>query len=127
MKFKLDENIGGRGRDLLAAAGHDVSTVYEQGLAGASDEILFDACHAGERVLITLDHDFAQVLRFPLRKRGGVVLLELPPRASPESLLARIREFLAGLRTQPPLIGQLWIVEPGRIRIRSRDDTEDLR
>ena len=126
MKFKLDENIGERGRELLVAAGHEVSTVREQGLAGVSDETLFHACHTENRILITLDHDFAQVLRFPLREGGGVVVLELPPRSGPESLLARIREFVAALRTQPALDAQLWIVEPGRIRIRRREGAEGL-
>jgi hypothetical protein len=34
VKFKLDENIGRRGRELLEAAGHDVMTVREQDLRG---------------------------------------------------------------------------------------------
>lgn len=126
MRFKLDENIGERGRELLAAEGHEIATVREQGLAGATDETLFNACQSEGRVLLTLDHDFGQVLRFPFRKSGGVVILELPARPGPESFLARIREFLGALRTQPPPVGQLWIVEPGRIRIRRLDEAEDL-
>jgi hypothetical protein len=35
MLIKLDENLGERGRQLFADAGHDVSTVKDQGLAGA--------------------------------------------------------------------------------------------
>ena len=127
MRIKLDENIGERGRDLLAAAGHDVTTAYEQRLAGVSDEFLSDVCGTEDRILVTLDHDFGQLLRFPLRSRGGVVVLELPPKPTPESFHMRIREFLAALRTQPPPVGQLWLVEPGRIRIRRRDDFEDPR
>ena len=37
MKFKLDENIGRRGLELLKACGHDVMTVWDQGLHGVAD------------------------------------------------------------------------------------------
>ena len=54
MKFKLDENIGRRGVELLKACGHDVMTVWDQGLHGVADEELFEVCSAERRVLITL-------------------------------------------------------------------------
>jgi len=54
---KLDENIGRRGLEILASAGHDVTTVRDQRLQGASDETLFDICADEGRVLITLDRE----------------------------------------------------------------------
>jgi len=44
MRFKLDENLDRRGLALLKAAGHDVVTVTEQGLSGATDADLFTHC-----------------------------------------------------------------------------------
>ena len=116
MKIKLDENIGSRGVVFLRAAGHGVMTVREQNLHGATDKNLFAVCTAETRVLITLDHDFGQVLRFPPEHGAGLIILEPGGRLSIESLLDRLREFLKLAETQSP-VGALWIVEPGRIRV----------
>jgi hypothetical protein len=120
MKIKLDENIGRRGIELLKQAGHDVMTVRDQSLGGARDEALFDVCAEEDRVLITLDHDFGQVLRFPPERSAGLVILEPGPRVTPGSLLDRLRDFLAVAETRSPR-GALWIVEPGRVRVHLQD------
>ncbi len=123
MKFKLDENIGRRGLELLKASGHDVTTVWDQGLHGVSDERLFEVCSAGGRVLVTLDRDFGQVPRFPPEASVGIVILEVGSRTTLQGILDRLADFLAVLETRS-IAGALWIVEPGRVRIHLRDREE---
>ncbi len=38
MKFKIDQNLPAECGDILAAAGHDAMTVWQQSLGGAPDE-----------------------------------------------------------------------------------------
>jgi predicted nuclease of predicted toxin-antitoxin system len=116
VKIKLDENIGKRGLELLRSRGHDTSTVYEQGLSGAVDEQVFGICAEEGRVLITLDRDFGEVLRFPPSRSAGVVILAAGSRATRAHILNGLEQFLM-VATTHDVAGQLWIVEPGRVRI----------
>jgi predicted nuclease of predicted toxin-antitoxin system len=118
---KLDENIGASAAEFLRGEGHDVSTVLAQGLSGASDAALFEVCCAERRVLITLDHDFGQTLRFDPRRSAGIVVLELGARPGRTALANRLRELCATLKTET-LANELWIVEPGRVRMHTPDD-----
>jgi predicted nuclease of predicted toxin-antitoxin system len=116
VRLKLDENIGRRGLDLLTAHGHDVMTVWDQNLHGVSDEALFDVCLAEGRVLITLDRDFGQVLRFPPERSAGIVVLDLGQRATIQAIMERLEDFLE-MAEATSVTGALWIVEPGRVRV----------
>jgi predicted nuclease of predicted toxin-antitoxin system len=65
MRLKLDENIDERLVVLLRDAGHDASTVREQDLRGTVDPDLYNHIVSDGRVLVTLDLDFSNVLRYP--------------------------------------------------------------
>jgi predicted nuclease of predicted toxin-antitoxin system len=122
MKFKLDENLGLLGKSLLESEGHDVMTIAEQNLSGAQDERIYEHCRGEGRVLITLDRDFGQTIHFPPRGGPGIVVLECRGRVSPPNIVARVTELARLLRTRS-VDGQLWIVEPGRLRMHeSKDD-----
>lgn len=54
MKFKLDENLPEFVREALSELGHDAHTVAEEGLSGAQDQAVLQACVAEDRILITL-------------------------------------------------------------------------
>lgn len=62
MRFLLDECISARLVALLADAGHDVAHVSERGLGGHVDEEVLDAARAEERVLVSADTDFGELL-----------------------------------------------------------------
>lgn len=53
MRVKLDENLGRSAAARCRAAGHEVATVVDEGLAGCTDAALFEGCIAEQRVLIT--------------------------------------------------------------------------
>ena len=59
LRFKLDENLPRRVESALRDLEHDVETALSEGLAGALDPDLLAACTAEDRVLVTLDLDFA--------------------------------------------------------------------
>ena len=71
MRIKLDEDLGERGRQLFAAAGHEVATAGDQGLAGAVDRRVLEVCGAERRCLVTLDLDFSNPFVFPPEQYAG--------------------------------------------------------
>ena len=124
MKIKVDENIGRHGIEFLRRRGHDVMTVREQGLGGAPDASIYDACCAEGRTLITLDRDFGHAPRFPPERSAGIIVLEIGSPATLPALRDRLHDFLAVAATRP-VEGALWIVEPGRVRVHLAKDQDD--
>ena len=121
MNIKVDENISDSGVGLLRRHGHDVATVHDEGLTGSLDELIFEACVSERRVLITLDRDFGHIPRFPPARSAGIAVLELGGSESLALLHGRLHDFLA-VASKRPINGELWIVEPGRVRVRSAND-----
>lgn len=71
LRVKLNENLGSRAIELFREAGQDVATVSGEDLGGTIDADLIEVCRAERRVLVTLDLDFSNVLRFPPERYAG--------------------------------------------------------
>jgi predicted nuclease of predicted toxin-antitoxin system len=123
MRLKLDENLGRRGQSILEADGHDVSTVPHQQLSGSSDAELIEQCRREGRGLVSLDLDFANPLRFQPSRYPGIAVLRLPSKPSAGDLTCLI-DTLARALANDSIVGKLWIVEPGRVRVYQEPDTD---
>jgi predicted nuclease of predicted toxin-antitoxin system len=116
MKLRLDENLGRRCVGLLTSAGHDVATVFDQHLSGASDSLLSDVCRRERRCLVSLDLDFANPLRFQPASYPGIAVIRLPARPGVDDLVNAVKTLINALEKET-IEGRLWIVETGRLRI----------
>lgn len=79
MRFLVDECVAGVIVDALKGDGHDVVWVKTL-MRSASDEQIFARAAEEQRVVVTSDKDFGELIyrsRRPLP--AGVVLLRLPP------------------------------------------------
>jgi len=115
-RFKLDENLPRDAHTLLADAGHDAHSVTEEALGGGSDHSVIEACLNENRVLVTLDLDFADIRLYPPSSHHGIWVLR-PMTQSVENIVSTLRGALSLLAAEP-IEKRLWIVEPGRVRIR---------
>jgi predicted nuclease of predicted toxin-antitoxin system len=122
MRIKLDENVDARLATFLKRAGHDTNTVQEQSLRGTEDEALYEVCKGESRILVSLDLDFSNIIRFPPEGTPGLVVLR-----GPNQLFSTMRilvETLVDALNRESPAGRLWIVEPGRLRIHEEAENE---
>lgn len=115
--FKIDENLPLEVRSILRAQGYDAVTVLDQAMRGSPDDEVSAVCRAEARALITLDTDFANILRYPPAQHAGIVVLRLP--STDKRVVLDAVKVVAPLFATLPLAGKLLIVEEGRVRIRS--------
>ena len=115
MRLLADENVPLASVDALAAAGHDVRSVTRES-AGSADTRVLEWAREEERILLTFDRDFGELV-FRLGAAGppGVVFFRLVP-AGPsepaEVLLALLRE--PGVQ----LVGAFTVVDRDHVRQR---------
>ena len=94
MKIKLDENLPATLVEILAAAGHDVDTAPQEGLAGRSDPEVWQASQTALRFFITQDLDFSDIRRYQPGTHHGLLLVRLAE-PSRRGLIERLQHLFA--------------------------------
>ncbi|MFT4034120.1 MAG: DUF5615 family PIN-like protein [Patulibacter sp.] len=113
MRFLLDECLSARLADELREAGHDVVRIAELGLLGSPDEVVLDVAASEDRILVSADTDFGELLATSGRARPSVILFRRSPVGQAAVLLANLAEVADDL-TQ----GAVVVLTEDRIRIR---------
>jgi predicted nuclease of predicted toxin-antitoxin system len=116
VRLLLDENLSPQHASALRDSGYDACAVFEVGLSGAPDEEVRRFAIENGRVLLTLDADFANVLRFPPEQTPGVVRLKVHP-PTEEKIWKAIQKALLVLQNVD-FTGRLIVVDENKVRIR---------
>ncbi|MBI2145421.1 DUF5615 family PIN-like protein [Candidatus Woesearchaeota archaeon] len=112
MQFLVDESTGKRFAALLAATGHDVIFAGDA-MPSASDEEVLAKAEKEDRILISDDKDFGELVVRLRKPSTGVILLRMA------SVDAKTRTgVVAEIVKERDIVGKLVIVKEGRVRIR---------
>ena len=106
MKLFLDENISPLHVAELRADGYDALGVVEANLSGASDERVLQFAIDEDRILITLDADFANIVRFSSQHTPGLVRLRLHP-PTEDAIRSTLRKALLLLNNGKHLVNRV--------------------
>ena len=115
MKFLADEGVDGQIVSPLREDGHDVLYVAEH-IAGITDEEILEMAHCDNRILMTRDKDFGELVYREKRTHSGIILnrlYELGSEKKAEIVSKVIQNF------GEALIGSFTIIQPGQIRTKT--------
>ena len=114
MRFLADENIHAALVKWLRSAGHDVIYAAES-LSGDPDEVLLEIARREERILVTDDKDFGDLVFHRRLTSQGILLIRLSsPRI--EDRLRRLAEIWGAIA--PHLEGRFVVLGDKKVRIR---------
>jgi predicted nuclease of predicted toxin-antitoxin system len=114
VRFLADENIHADVVEWLRSAGHDVLYAAEV-FSGDPDEILLEIARREERILVTDDKDFGELVFHRRLVSKGILLIRLSsPRI--EDRLKRFADVWSAI--EPHLEGRFIVIGDKKVRIR---------
>jgi predicted nuclease of predicted toxin-antitoxin system len=116
VRFLVDECLPPQLAALLRSAGHDCAHVYELGLGGQPDEQIMAFADRENRILLSADTDFGELLaNAPVLAPSVILLRRADKRAGPLAavVLANLQQIADDLTA-----GALIVISDTRIRAR---------
>jgi uncharacterized protein with PIN domain len=115
MRFLLDQNAEARIAAFLRAQGHDVTRVGQDYPPGLPDDEILAIARQEQRILITNDRDFGELVFRHKLSHAGVLYFRLPLDTDASVKLKRLEELLV---TQQAELGRFIVITPHAIRVR---------
>jgi predicted nuclease of predicted toxin-antitoxin system len=112
VRFLADESCDAALVRVLRGAGHDVVSIAETS-PGAVDRVVLALARTGERVLLTRDKDFGELVFSAGARASGVLLIRYPPFA--RSALPQLVIELAATR-ETELLTSFVVIAPSGVR-----------
>ena len=115
MKFLLDQDVYATTLSFLSGLGHDVIPVAQIGLAQATDEDLLKTAHDQNRIFVTRDRDFGNLV-FVKGLGAGVLYLRILP-SNQKSVHSELERVL-NTYSEDELKNAFVVIEAGGHRFR---------
>jgi len=116
VRFLVDESLSARVAHLLSEAGHDTVHVSEIGLLGAQDSAVMRAAADADRVLLSADTDFGELLALGRHPGPSVILYRRGPRQA-EAQLRVLQDALPTV-SDSLAVGAVVILAGDHVRVR---------
>lgn len=114
-KFLLDADMPRSSAAAIRSLGFDVMDVRDLGMRYAKDQEIIDYALNTDRIVITRDLDYGEILRYP--QHPGAIILRLPTGFVAKEVNETLLDFLVSARSDE-LQQAIIIVELGRYRRR---------
>ncbi len=92
-RFLCDENIFPSTKHILEILGNDVVDIKDTEFVGCSDKVVSKIARKENRIIITMDLDFANIYKFPPSIHPGIIVIRVRP-AVPERVDKVMNLFL---------------------------------
>lgn len=76
MRFLVDECAGPKVADWLRQQGHEVFSVFDE-VRGIDDDFILDKAYSENRILITADKDFGEMVYRERHPHRGIIFIRL--------------------------------------------------
>ncbi len=101
---------------MLRGQGHDVKDIKEMHLYGESDETIISLAQRENRILVTLDQGFGNIITYPTEKYPGITILKVhPPSLSQTTYL--LKKVITRV-TEKEIKQALVVIDKNKFRIR---------
>jgi predicted nuclease of predicted toxin-antitoxin system len=116
LRFITDEDVPRSTARVLRDAGFDAVDVRDVGLRGKSDAEVFEFAQRENRLMITCDMGFSNILNFPPSENHGILVIRIPDSESIETFNHEVSRAIQEVGDN--LGHHLAIVEVGKVRLR---------